>query len=133
MVLAAGVFDLLHAGHVAYLESARSMGSMLVVGVNGDASARTLGKGPGRPINRAADRASVIRALRCVDAVVVFDETTPEQLILALKPEIFAKGGDYRAEELPEAPAVHSYGGMVAIIPRVADYSTTQIVSVIRG
>lgn len=129
IVLAAGVFDILHPGHVAYLEAARAFGKVLIVGINSDESAAALGKGPGRPINTARDRAGVLRGLRCVDAVIVFDEPTPASLILRIEPDVYVKGGDYLGDELPEAAAVRSYGGRVEIVPHVAGYSTTAIVA----
>ncbi len=125
LVFTNGVFDILHAGHVRYLSEARGLGDMLIVGVNSDDSARKLGKGPERPINTVADRAAVLAALRDVDAVVVFDERTPEKLIATLMPEIHVKGGDYRAEDLPETTVVQSYGGKVVILPTLEGRSTT--------
>lgn len=126
LVFTNGVFDILHAGHAIYLESARALGDLLIVGLNSDASARGLGKGPGRPVFELADRARVVAALRCVDAVVAFDEPTPEATIAALKPDVHVKGGDYRAEDMPETPLVRSYGGEVVILPYVAGRSTTE-------
>jgi rfaE bifunctional protein nucleotidyltransferase chain/domain len=133
IVLAAGVFDILHPGHVAYLEAARALGASLIVGINGDESARALCKGPGRPINCAHDRLRVLEALRCVDEVAIFDEPTPEALILRIKPDVFVKGGDYAFCEISEAAAVQSYGGRVEILPFVLGYSTSRIVGRIRG
>ena len=127
LVFTNGVFDLLHAGHVRYLAQARALGELLVVGLNSDASARALGKGPNRPINREEDRAAVLAALRSVDGVVLFDEPTPEALIAVLKPETHVKGGDYRAEDLPEAATVQSYGGEIVILPLLKGRSTTQL------
>ncbi|MFQ3587739.1 MAG: adenylyltransferase/cytidyltransferase family protein [Fimbriimonadaceae bacterium] len=126
LVFTNGVFDILHAGHVAYLESARALGDLLIVGLNSDVSARGLGKGPGRPVFDLADRARVIGALRCVDGVVSFDEPTPEATIAALRPEVHVKGGDYRADDMPETPLVRSYGGEVVILPYVQGRSTTE-------
>lgn len=102
LVFTNGCFDLLHRGHVAYLQAARALGDALVVGLNSDASVRKL-KGPGRPVVPQGDRAAVLRALRFVDAVVVFDEDTPARLMRELKPGVYVKGGDYRVEDLPEA------------------------------
>lgn len=133
VVLAAGVFDILHPGHVAYLEAAAALGSRLIVGINGDLSARALGKGPDRPINCAHDRLRVLEALRCVDEVAIFDEPTPEALILRIKPDVFVKGGDYACRELPEAAAVQSYGGRVEILSFLLGYSTSRIVERICG
>lgn len=127
LVFTNGVFDILHAGHVSYLQSASQLGDFLVVGLNTDASVRRLGKGEDRPINPLEDRAAVLAALRCVDAVVSFDENTPEALISQLKPEVHVKGGDYDAESLPETPIVRSYGGEVVILPLLAGRSTTTI------
>lgn len=128
VVFTNGVFDILHAGHVQYLEEARALGDMLVVGLNTDASVKRLGKGPDRPINPLEDRARVVGALRCVDAVVSFDEDTPESLIAELKPDIHVKGGDYRPEDLPETQIVEAYGGSVVILPFLAGRSTTAVI-----
>lgn len=125
MAFTNGVFDILHAGHVMYLERARSEGDLLVVGLNSDASVRRLGKGANRPINTLEDRAMVIGALRCVDAVVAFDEDTPEAIIELLKPAVHVKGGDYRPEDLPEKRVVDSYGGKIVIVPLLEGRSTT--------
>lgn len=125
LVFTNGVFDLLHAGHVRLLEAARGMGDMLIVGLNSDASVKGLGKGPDRPIHQQVDRAEVLGALRCVDAVVVFDEPTPIKLIRALRPEVHVKGGDYRAEDLPETAVVREYGGTVVIVPLLEGRSTS--------
>lgn len=125
LVFTNGVFDILHVGHVRYLQEARSLGDLLIVGVNSDDSVRRLGKGPNRPINSLADRCEVLSALRWVDAVIAFDEDTPERLIRALKPEIHVKGGDYRIADLPEAAVVAEYGGEVRILPLVPGRSTS--------
>jgi len=126
LVFTNGVFDILHAGHVQYLAQARALGDLLIIGVNTDASVRQLGKGDNRPLNPLEDRAAVLSALRRVDAVVAFDERTPERLIDALKPEIHVKGGDYRVEDLPEASVVRSYGGKVVILSLLPGRSTTE-------
>lgn len=126
LVFTNGVFDLLHAGHVRYLAEARSLGDLMIVGINSDTSVRTLGKGPNRPVNGVDDRAEVLGALRVVDAVVVFDESTPERLIAELRPEVHVKGGDYNADDLPEAKIVRAYGGEIVIVPLVAGRSTTR-------
>lgn len=127
LVFTNGVFDILHVGHVRCLEQARGFGDLLIVGVNSDESARSLGKGPGRPVHRAEDRAAVVSALRSVDAVVVFDEPDPLALIAALKPEVHVKGGDYNPEDLPEAELVRSYGGEIRIVPLVPGTSTSEV------
>lgn len=127
LVFTNGVFDLLHAGHVRYLAEARALGDLLIVGINSDASVRTLGKGPDRPINGQDDRVAVVEALRAVDGALIFDERTPERLIELLRPEIHVKGGDYDAETLPETPLVRGYGGRVVILPTLEGRSTTNI------
>lgn len=127
LVFTNGVFDILHAGHVQYLAEARKLGDLLIVGVNSDESARRLGKGPNRPVNRLEDRAAVLSALRSVDGVVSFNENTPEHLIAILKPEVHVKGGDYRIEDLPESSVVHAYGGEVVILPTLEGRSTSLI------
>ena len=110
------------AGHLQLLEQARSLGSTLVVGINADESVR---KGPGRPVNTADDRAAMLRALRVVDRVVVFEEPTPEALIRMLRPDVYVKGDDYTPESLPEAQAVIDIGGTIALLPLLDGYSTT--------
>jgi rfaE bifunctional protein nucleotidyltransferase chain/domain len=133
MVFTNGVFDILHRGHVSYLCAARALGASLVVGLNADVSARALGKGPDRPLNRERDRAFVLGGLACVDAVVLFDEPTPVALIAQLKPEVYVKGGDYDIEAIPETPLVRSWGGRSLALPFVDGYSTTQLVQRIRA
>ena len=132
LVFTNGVFDLLHAGHVACLEAARGQGASLVVGVNSDASARRLRKGPGRPINTAEDRARVLAGLWSVDAVIVFDEDKPLALICALRPEVYVKGGDYEPARLAEAALMAEWGGRTTIVPRLPDLSTTALVERVR-
>ncbi len=127
LVFTNGVFDILHAGHVRYLEQASKLGDLLIVGINSDFSARRLGKGPNRPVNTQDDRIAVIEALRAVSGAIPFDEDTPEKLIEILKPEIHVKGGDYRVEDLPETKIVHGYGGEVVILPFLTGRSTTGI------
>ena len=127
LVFTNGVFDILHAGHVTYLEQARALGDLLIVGMNSDDSVRRLNKGPERPINPLEDRALVLSALRCVDGVIAFGEDTPVRLIEALRPEVHVKGGDYHADSLPETPFVRGYGGEVVIIPLLPGRSTTEI------
>lgn len=127
LVFTNGVFDILHAGHVHYLQAAKNLGDVLVVALNSDESVRMLGKGPDRPINTLADRMAVIAALRCVDFVLSFNEATPEQVIARLKPDIHCKGGDYIAADLPETELVESYGGHVVILPFLPGRSTTDV------
>jgi rfaE bifunctional protein nucleotidyltransferase chain/domain len=133
VVFTNGCFDLLHPGHVAYLEAARSLGDALVVGVNTDASARRLEKGPGRPVNPEGDRARVLAALACVDQVVLFEEDTPLALITALQPDILVKGGDYALEEIVGREEVEARGGRVLALPFVPGYSTTELIKRIRS
>ena len=127
IVFTNGCFDILHRGHVTYLDRAKGLGDVLIVAVNGDASVSRL-KGPGRPINSLDDRLLVLEALSCVDNVVAFDTDTPEPLIEAVRPDVFAKGGDYSRESLPEASLVERLGGSVQILPLVDDRSTTGII-----
>ena len=127
VVATGGCFDLLHAGHVRMLEAARALGDCLVVLLNSDESVRRL-KGADRPLVPEEDRAAVLGALACVDAVVVFDEDTPEAALERLRPDVWAKGGDYTAEELPETEVLERYGGRVAILPYVAGRSTSRLI-----
>ena len=133
VVFTNGVFDVLHRGHVTYLEQARHLGASLVVAINTDASARRLGKGPNRPLNHQSDRAAVLAALESVSLVTWFDEDTPLQLINKLKPDILVKGGDYDMRKLAETAAVEKYGGKAVAIAFVDGYSTTALVSKIRA
>lgn len=133
LVFTNGVFDLLHAGHVHVLEAARVEGASLVVGVNTDHSARTLGKGDGRPAVPEDDRARVLAALECVDCVVLFDEPTPVTLIEALRPDVLVKGGDYTRETMVGADLVEGWGGRVVLIPLAPNRSTTRLMEHIRG
>ena len=132
VVFTNGCFDLLHPGHVAYLEQARSLGEALMVGVNTDDSVRRLNKGQGRPVTPEADRARVLAALACVDRVVLFDEHTPLALITALQPDILVKGGDYRLEEIVGREVALERGGQVLALPFIPGYSTTELLSRIR-
>jgi len=116
VVFTNGCFDILHIGHIRYLQDARSCGDLLVVGVNSDASVRKL-KGPERPIIPEFERLEVLAALGCVDYVTLFSEDTPIELILAIKPDIHTKGGDYKIEDLSEAEAVKTVGGRIQIVP----------------
>jgi rfaE bifunctional protein nucleotidyltransferase chain/domain len=126
-----GIFDLLHVGHARYLQAARALGDCLIVGVNGDASARAL-KGAERPLVPQAERAELLAALACVDYVVVFEETTAERVVAAVRPEIYVKGGDYAlgasAKVPPEAAVVQAYGGRVVFLPFTAGKSSTDLV-----
>jgi len=133
LVFTNGVFDILHAGHVQYLQNARARGDLLIVGMNTDASVRRLGKGDDRPVNPLTDRLAVLSGLRCVDGVVPFDEDTPVGLIRQLMPEVHVKGGDYDAAKLPETPIVLGYGGEVVIVPLLTGRSTTNILRKVRG
>jgi rfaE bifunctional protein nucleotidyltransferase chain/domain len=126
VVATGGCFDLLHPGHIRTLEAARALGDCLVVCLNSDASVRRL-KGPGRPVVGQDDRAAVLRALRCVDEVVVFDEDTPSALLSRLRPDVWVKGGDYRPEDLPEAEVVAGWGGRVAVVPFLEGRSSTRL------
>ena len=132
LVFTNGVFDVLHRGHVTYLAQARALGAALLVAVNSDASARALGKGPGRPLNQELDRALVVAALQSVDHVVLFDEPTPCELIERIRPDVYVKGGDYDVDRLREAELVRSWGGRAVALPFVGGYSTTQLVERIR-
>ena len=128
-----GVFDILHRGHVSYLQEAAALGHRLVVGLNSDASVKRLGKGDDRPLNNEADRAAVLVALRCVDAVVIFNEDTPLELITALQPDILAKGGDWPVDKIVGADVVVARGGTVFSLPLVEGLSTTKLVERIRN
>ena len=133
LVFTNGCFDLLHRGHVAYLGAARALGDTLVVGVNTDSSARRLDKGTGRPLVAEADRAYVLAALECVDAVTLFDEDTPLELLTALLPDVLVKGGDYAPHQVVGRDVVEAAGGSVVLIPFVEGYSTTRLLQRIRG
>ena len=132
VVFTNGVFDVLHRGHATYLAQARALGASLVVGVNTDASARRLGKGPDRPLNNEADRATLLAALESVSLVTWFDEDTPVKLLQELRPQLYVKGGDYDMRTLAETALVESWGGRALAIPFVDGYSTTALVSRIR-
>ncbi|MCC6194197.1 MAG: adenylyltransferase/cytidyltransferase family protein [Burkholderiales bacterium] len=127
-----GVFDLLHRGHVAYLEAARALGASLAVAVNSDASVKRLGKGEDRPLNPLDDRMAVLAGLWCVDLVVPFDEDTPRGLIVAAMPDVLAKGGDYDARTTAGAKEVIAAGGRFEAIPFAFDRSTTALFERIR-
>ena len=127
VVFTNGCFDILHAGHVRYLQEARAQGDCLVLGLNSDASVRGL-KGPTRPINSELDRAEVVGALKAVDYVVIFGEQTAEKLIAKVRPAVYVKGGDYTLDTLPEAKIVQSYGGRVHFVKMVEGRSTTNVI-----
>jgi D-beta-D-heptose 7-phosphate kinase/D-beta-D-heptose 1-phosphate adenosyltransferase len=131
IVFTNGCFDILHRGHVTFLNRAKGLGDVLILGVNSDDSIRRL-KGPTRPINSMEDRIQVLAALTCIDHLVVFDEDTPANLIRAVRPDIFVKGGDYTRDRLPEAALVEEFGGVVEILPYLQDRSTTGIIERIR-
>jgi len=133
VVFTNGCFDLLHPGHVTYLEQARSLGEALIVGVNTDDSVRRLGKDERRPVNPESDRARVLAALTCVDRVVLFDEDTPLELISALQPDVLVKGGDYQLREIVGRELVTARGGQVLALPFVPGYSTTELLARIRS
>ncbi|WP_234811658.1 PfkB family carbohydrate kinase [Mycolicibacterium canariasense] len=132
LVATGGCFDLLHTGHVRLLRQARQLGDALVVLVNSDASVRSL-KGPGRPVVPDVDRVRVLSALACVDAVVVFEESSPEAVLERLRPQIWVKGGDYADTRLPEAEVVARHGGEVVLLPTVAGYSSTKLIAAARS
>jgi D-beta-D-heptose 7-phosphate kinase/D-beta-D-heptose 1-phosphate adenosyltransferase len=126
-----GCFDLLHRGHTDYLVAARALGDLLIVGLNTDDSVRRL-KGEGRPVTAGDDRARVLAALECVDAVTLFDEDTPLDLVTALVPDILVKGGDYEADDIVGADVVRTAGGRVVVLPFVAGRSTSDLIRRIR-
>jgi D-glycero-beta-D-manno-heptose 1-phosphate adenylyltransferase len=133
VVFTNGVFDLLHPGHVEFLEAARALGDALVVGVNTDASARRLGKGPDRPILDQEARTRIVAALEAVDRVVLFDQDTPLDLIRSLHPDVLVKGGDYARATIVGADHVESYGGVVLTIALVPGFSSSGLVERVRG
>ena len=133
LVFTNGVFDILHRGHVTYLAQARALGAGLLLALNSDASARTLGKGRDRPVNALKDRVAVAAALESVTLVTWFEDETPLALILAAKPEVLVKGGDWKPEAIVGGAEVKSWGGAVHSIPLVAGRSTTSVISRIRG
>jgi len=133
VVFTNGGFDLLHLGHVRYLQEARELGDVLIVGLNSDESMRQI-KGPRRPLAPQGDRAEILAALGCVDYVVIFDELTPERVISLLRPDVHCKGGDYRpgsGKDIPEAEVVRAYGGRVEILPLLSGRSTTALIAAI--
>lgn len=132
IVFTNGVFDLLHPGHVRYLQQARRFGGALVVGVNSDRSARLLEKGPGRPVTGERDRAEIIAALAAVDAVVIFDQPTPHELVCALQPDVLVKGADWAPGTIVGADTVLARGGTVRRVPLAGGYSTSRLIQKIR-
>ena len=131
IVFTNGVFDLLHPGHVRYLQEARSLGDALIVGVNADVSVRR-NKGAGRPLTPERERAEILAALGCVDAVVIFEEDTPDAIIKAIQPDVLVKGADWPADQIVGRGTVEARGGRVVRVPVVSGYSTTSIVERIR-
>jgi rfaE bifunctional protein nucleotidyltransferase chain/domain len=132
VVFTNGCFDLLHPGHIQSLEAARKLGDVLIVGLNSDESVRTL-KGPGRPVIPAEERAEILASLECVDAVLVFDELTPQRVIAALVPDVLVKGGDWPGDQIVGRKEVEAAGGNVVQVNVVPAYSTTEILNKIRG
>jgi D-beta-D-heptose 7-phosphate kinase/D-beta-D-heptose 1-phosphate adenosyltransferase len=132
IVFTNGVFDILHPGHVRYLRDARALGDHLIVGVNSDRSVKALGKAPDRPINSEHERAEVLGALASVDAVVVFDQETPHEIISALQPDILVKGADWGENAIVGRDVVEARGGRVVRIALAEGYSTTQIIGRVR-
>jgi rfaE bifunctional protein nucleotidyltransferase chain/domain len=132
IVFTNGCFDIIHAGHVDYLEKAKSLGDFLVVGLNSDKSVKRL-KGPTRPVNPVDQRKKVLQALKPVDLVIVFEEDTPERLIKEIKPDVLVKGGDWKIENIVGADFVMSYGGKVYTIDFVYDTSTTKIIEKVKN
>ncbi len=129
-IFANGCFDLLHVGHIRYLQAARALGDLLIVGVNGDAGVSAL-KGKGRPLQPEADRAEVLASLECVDYVLVFDAPTVDSILMELRPDVHAKGTDYTEESVPERETVIAYGGQVAIAGDPKDHSTRDLIEII--
>ena len=125
LVFTNGVFDILHAGHVRYLQQAAELGDLMLVGVNSDESVRQLNKGPNRPIHSVEDRIFVLEGLSAVSGAIEFLESTPVELIKILRPEVHVKGGDYDPDSMPETPIVRGYGGEVVILPLLSGRSTT--------
>ncbi len=132
LVFTNGHFDLLHVGHLDYLEKARALGAALYVGVNGDASTARL-KGAGRPLVPAAERARLIAALDPVTAAIVFEDDTADGILQILQPDIYVKGGDYRDKLLPERPTVQAYGGSIVLIDYLPDHSTSALIAKIKA
>ena len=133
VVFTNGVFDLLHPGHVRYLQDARRLGDALIVALNSDRSVRALGKGGDRPVNPADERAEVVAALACVDATVIFDELTPYEVVKALQPDVLVKGADWAEGTIVGADLVEARGGRVVRLPVAEGYSTSKLIESIRG
>jgi len=133
LVFTNGVFDLIHAGHVHCLQEARKLGESLVVGVNSDASARRNNKGPGRPFSAEQHRCCVLAELRCVDAVFLFEEEMPLELLQRVRPDVYVKGNDYQLTALAEAKIVAAWGGRTVLVPRHAGLSSSQLINRILG
>jgi D-beta-D-heptose 7-phosphate kinase/D-beta-D-heptose 1-phosphate adenosyltransferase len=132
VVFTNGCFDLLHPGHIRSLEAARALGDILIVGLNSDESVRTL-KGVGRPVTPAPERAEILASLECVDAVLIFDELTPQKIVAALLPDILVKGGDWPGDRIVGREEVEAAGGKVVLVEVVPGYSTTEMLKKIRG
>lgn len=133
IVFTNGVFDLIHPGHAAQLEAAKSFGDVLVVGLNSDRSVAMLGKGPERPVLNELARRALLLSIRWVDAVAIFHEPTPEHLITQIRPNVLVKGSDYKVDEVVGSEFVKSYGGEVILVPLLPGYSTTSIIERIRS
>jgi rfaE bifunctional protein nucleotidyltransferase chain/domain len=132
IVFTNGVFDLLHPGHVRYLQDARRLGDTLFVGINSDRSVRALAKGPNRPINTENERAEILAALECVDGVVIFDEDTPYEVVAALQPDVLVKGADWATGTIVGADIVEARGGRVTRLDLAEGYSTTKLIEQVR-
>ncbi len=132
VVFTNGVFDILHPGHIRYLRDARALGDLLIVGVNSDRSVKELAKAPDRPINGEAERAEIIRALASVDAVVIFDEATPYEIISAIQPDVLVKGADWGENAIVGRDVVEARGGKVVRVALAEGYSTTKLIERIR-
>ena len=132
VVFTNGCFDLLHPGHIRSLESARALGDVLIVGLNSDASVRTL-KGPGRPVIPEQERAEILAAFECVDAVLIFDDLTPQEVIAALLPDVLVKGGDWPGDQIVGRPEVEAAGGRVERVEILTGYSTSLLLDKIRS
>jgi len=133
IVFTNGVFDLLHVGHVRYLEYARNLGAALVVGINSDESVRSLDKAPGRPVVPARARAEVVAALACVDYACIFDEARPDATLRVIRPDIHVKSSSYTLDTLPEAATVAELGARIVLAPHIPGESTSELVARIRG